>query len=189
VIAAPDHEDLTAPLRDSPQIHNLSGSVLCGPVVRIPPGHHSNPHQTESANVGPRMIPIDFSGIIWTITWKERHTQAWCQNFSPTSSRDVNLSLHVAQWPVAWPSPKCRSWGSSGKWRVANLTRLVQLVCQMRISLGRDPELRCFLAELPRLSRKQITGRLLVSFWADVLGNYSKEPGLRKQKGPRKGNY
>jgi hypothetical protein len=62
---------------------------------------------------------------------------------------------------------KYRSWGPAGKWRIRNLNQLIR---QMRFSLGRSPELRRFLAEHPRLSRKQVISRLLVSFWADVLG-------------------
>jgi len=59
-----------------------------------------------------------------------------------------------------------RSWGPQGKWRIRNLAKLIR---QMRSSLGRDPELRRLLAEHPRLSRKQVISRMLVSFWADVL--------------------
>ncbi len=62
---------------------------------------------------------------------------------------------------------KYRSWGAAGKWRITSLNQLIR---QMRSALSRDPELERFLAKYPRLSQKQVVSRLLVSFWADVLG-------------------
>lgn len=62
---------------------------------------------------------------------------------------------------------KYRSWGSQGRRRTRSLAQLIR---QMRYHLGRDPELRCFLADHPRLSQQEVISRLLISFWAEVLG-------------------
>lgn len=122
------------------------------------------------------LILLDFSGIIWTITWKGRWPIV-IPEFQP--NRELERESFFAQWLTGPWRPagflfavmvaiaKYRSWDPSGKWRITSLNQLIR---QMRSSLGRDPELRRFLAEHPRLSRKQVISRLLVSFWAEVLG-------------------
>lgn len=127
------------------------------------------------------MTLLDFSGIMWTITWKGRQP-SMIPGFQPDPAElraESGRESFFAPWLTGPWRPAgflfaimvaiatYRSWGPQGKWRITSLTQLIR---QMRFSLGRDPELRRFLAEHPRLSRKQVISRLLVSFWAEVLG-------------------
>lgn len=122
------------------------------------------------------MTLFDFSGIIWIITWQGRQSSMIPEFQSDLESGHESFfaSWLSGPWrPVGFlfailvAIATYRSWGPQGKWRI---TSLAQLIRQMRFALGRDPELRRFLAEHPRLSRKQVISRMLVSFWADVLG-------------------